>query len=521
MYQGPIAVSRFKRETAPWVSLSWLAVAEPVRHERLDTTTGHEREAVMRPRLVVKAALATLALICTAIAADAQGLSANELSSRTIERRAIEAVIWGMPAVNTDLMLQEMLTKTQAKVGQVVYWGRPMEWHNQTLTPNPDAIYFMVFFNTKDGPLVLDLPPGGANGSFNANIVTTWQMPLEDAGLLGADKGAGGKYLILPPGYKDKAPDGYAALQSDTFGGYMLFRANLKSHGDADVAKAIAHGKQMKVYPLAQAANPAPTVFVDAKDVVFDSTIRYDASFFQNLDRIVQTEPWLQRDRAMIDPLKSLGIEKGKPFRPSQQATKLLGAAAREAGAYLEALYDKGWGDFFAKGHWRSAAAPEIAKAQSTAYADPDAYPIDLRGVTYSFGFVGIKRLGAGQFYLIAIQDNRGVALEGGKTYRLRVPPNVPIEQYWSVTAYDRKTHALIRNMPRASRSSQILELQKNADGGVDLYFGPRAPQGKESNWVPTDPKRGFELMLRLYGPKKAFFDKVWVLPDVENFAAK
>jgi hypothetical protein len=464
------------------------------------------------------ALIVAFALSCLAGIAAAQTPSPED---RLVQSRAVEAVIWGMPAVNTDLMLQEMLTKTNAKVGQVVYWGRPMEWHNQTLTPNPDAIYFMAFFNTKDGPIVLDLPPGDSNGSFNGNIVTTWQMPLEDAGLLGADKGAGGKYLVLPPGYGDKAPDGYVALQSDTFGGYMLFRANLKSHGDADVANAIGYGKRMKVYPLAQSDNPPVTLFTDAKDVVFDSTIKYDASFFEHLDRIVQGEPWLGRDRAMINQLKSLGIEKGKPFSPNSQTTKLLDAGAREAGALLESLYDRGWGTFFAKEQWRAAAPSDVVKAQSTAYADANAYPVDLRGTTYTYGFVGIKRLGAGQFYLIAIKDKSGAALDGGQTYRLTVPPNVPIEQYWSVTAYDRKTHALLRNMPRASRSSQIPEMQKNADGSVDVYFGPKAPQGKESNWVPTDPERGFELMFRLYGPKKEFFDKLWVLPDVERLAAQ
>ena len=99
------------------------------------------------------------------------------------------------------------------------------------------------------------------------------------------------------------------------------------------------------------------------------------------------------------------------------------------------------------------------------------------------------------------------------------MPPNAPVEQYWWVTAYDRQTHALIRNMDRASRASNSTEVQKNPDGSVDLYFGPEAPAGKETNWVPTDPLRGFELMLRAYGPKKEFFDKVWVLPDVEKVA--
>ena len=136
-----------------------------------------------------KALLVAFAFLCAAGAARAQSLSADDLARRMIERRAVEAVIWGMPAVNTDLMRQQMLTKTSGKVGQVIYWGRPLDSKNQTLTPNPDALYFMTFFDTKDGPVVLDLPPGDANGSFNGNIVTVWQMPLEDAGLLGVDKG--------------------------------------------------------------------------------------------------------------------------------------------------------------------------------------------------------------------------------------------------------------------------------------------------------------------------------------------
>jgi hypothetical protein len=89
----------------------------------------------------------------------AQTPAPDQLTQRSTERRAVESVIWAMPAVNYDLMLQEMLSKTDGKVNQVVYWGRPLDWRNQTLTPNPDAIYFMAFFNTKDaGPMVLEIP---------------------------------------------------------------------------------------------------------------------------------------------------------------------------------------------------------------------------------------------------------------------------------------------------------------------------------------------------------------------------
>jgi hypothetical protein len=415
-----------------------------------------------------------------------------------------------------------MITKTAGKVGQVIYWGRPLDSKNQTLTPNPDALYFMTFFDTKDGPVVLDLPPGDANGSFNGNIVTAWQMPLEDAGLLGADKGKGGKFLVLPPGYKDKAPDGYYPLQSDTFGGYMLLRSNLTSHSDADVEASVAYGKRMKVYPLAQAANPPATVFVDVKDVDFDSTIRYDASFFENLNRIVQAENWIDRDRAMIDPLKLLGIEKGMPFNPTDATKVLLTSAVREAGEWLEQRYDAGLTPFFSdKSRWTFPAPLDLIKEGQSGYADLNQYPTDSRGLAYSYAYIGIKRLGAGQFYTISIRDKEGDAFDGARTYRLNVPANAPVEQYWSVTAYDRQTHALIKGMPRASRSSQIPELQKNADGSIDIFIGPKAPAGKDANWLPTDPARKFELMARFYGPKPEFFEKKWVLPDVEKVAAQ
>jgi hypothetical protein len=466
--------------------------------------------------------LATLAVICAAASAPAQNLSTEDLARRSIERRAVETVIWGMPVVNYDLMLQEMLTKTAGKVNQVIYWGRPLDWKNQTLTPNPDTLYFMAFFNTKNvGPIVIDVPPAGPEGSLNANFVNIWQMPLEDAGLLGLDKGAGVKLVMLPPGYSGKIPDGYVALQPGTHGSYALFRSNLASHSDADVAKSVAYGKRVRIYLLSQASNPPPTVFTDVKDVLFDSTIRYDESFFVGLDRIVQSEPWIDRDRVMIDQLKSLGIEKGKSFAPTAATKQALAAGIREAQMALEARYDAGLPPYFEGTHWTFPAPPELIQAAQAGFAEPNSYPVNSRGLAYSYAYIGIKRLGAGQFYLINIKDKDGQSYDGAKTYVLRVPPNAPVEQYWSVTAYDRQTHALIKNVDRASRASNAAEVQKNPDGSVDIYFGPKAPAGKESNWVPTDPARKFELMFRLYAPTKALFEKAWRLPDVEKVAAQ
>jgi hypothetical protein len=469
-----------------------------------------------------KAALAALALVCVTTLATAQSFSAADLTDRTIERRAVEAVIWGMPAVNTDLMYLAMVRETKGSFNQIVYWSRLPDWKNQTLTPNLDAIYLMPFFNTKDvGPVVLEIPPA-EGGSITGNIVDVWQAALEDVGPAGVDKGQGGKILILPPGYKDKAPDGYIALPSETYQGYALLRSILRSGSDADIAKAVAYGKRVKLYPLSQAANPPPTIFVDAINVVFDATIPYDLRFFQSLDRIVQSEPWLDRDRAMIDQLKSIGIEKGKAFNPDPKTQGILKGAAREAQAWLEAKYEAVYSrPFFEGSRWTFPVAPEVSQGQSTFFSKPDDYPVDERGLTYTYGFIGIKHLGAGQYYLMTIKDGNGRVLDGGNSYRLTVPPNVPVKQYWSATAYDRATHALIRDLPRSSRSSQNPDLQKNADGSFDVYFGPKAPAGKESNWVPTSADGRFEVLFRFYAPEQPLFEKTWKLPDIEKLATQ
>jgi len=448
--------------------------------------------------------------------------SANaDVIQRTIHRRATEAVIWGMPAVNAELMFQAVV-QAKGDFNQIVYWSRPLNWKNQTLTPNPDTIYVFPFFNTKDvGPMVLEIPPAD-EGSITGTIDDAWQTALEDVGPAGVDKGKGGKYLILPPGYKDKVPEGYIALPSQTYTGYAILRSNLGSGSDADVAKAVAYGKRVKFYPLAQVGSPPPTTFVDAINVMYDSTIPYDFRFFQSLDHFVQREPWLERDKAMIDQLKSIGIEQGKSFKPDAKTQEILNDAACEAHAWLDVQYEGVFSPPFNEGsHWALPASPDVVEGMQTLFAKPGAYPLDGRGVTYSMAYFSAKHLGAGQFYLMTIKDKEGRSFDGGSTYRLNVPANAPVKLYWSATIYDRATHALIRNLPWSSRSSQNPDLQKNADGSVDVYFGPRAPAGKESNWVPTSADGKFEVLFRLYGPEKPLFEKTWKLPDIEQAKAR
>ena len=316
------------------------------------------------------------------------------------------------------------MTPRVPSTGSFTGLSRP-DWKNQMLTPNPDTIYFMPFFSTKDvGPVVLEIPPAD-DGSITGTIMDCWQMALEDVGPAGVDKGKGGKYLITPPDYKDKALDGYIHLPSQTYQGYALLRSILKSRDDADIAKAVEYGKRIKLYPLSAAAKPPETTFIDAVGVVVDGVIPYDVRFFQSLDRMVQAEPWLERDRVMIDPLKTLGIEKGKPFKPDSKTADIL-KAPQGGSRMVRCAVRK-----------RLRALQRRQSLVSSGRQGPDGigrkriqqteiYPTDGRGTLFYFAYTTVKHLGAGQFYLFVSRDKDGNPLDGSATYRLHVPPNPP-----------------------------------------------------------------------------------------------
>ena len=238
----------------------------------------------------------------------------------------------------------------------------------------------------------------------------------------------------LPARTRRATGDGYIPLPSRTFSGFALLRSNLKSGSDADIAQAVAYGKRVKFYPLSQASNPPETKFVDAIDVVFDSTIPYDLRFLDTLDRFMQREPWL--DRVMIDFLKTIGIEKGKPFNPDETTRKVLNDAVREAHAWLDNKYANMFTPPYYKGaHWGLPALKEVIEGLETDFANPNAYPVDGRGVTYYYAFFSPKHLGEGQFYLMEIANKDSKSFDRGRTYRLNVPANPPAFTYIEPTS--------------------------------------------------------------------------------------
>lgn len=434
--------------------------------------------------------------------------SSEDLARRAIERRAVETVNWGIPVVSCERMHHAMVAAGGA-VNQIAYMPRLQNWRNQTLTPNPDLVYFIPFIDTKHvGPMVLEIPPAD-EGSITGTVTDWWQSALEDVGPAGADKGEGGKYLILPPQYQDTPPDGYILVPSDTYRCQALLHSVLTGGSEAELSDATAYGWRIRLYPLTQAADRPETVFLDVSDRVFDATIRYDLSFFRSLDDVVQHEPWLGHDTAMIDILKSIGIEKGRRFNPDVTTRELLEASALEAQAWFSARFETSYPPYYEGRQWVVFGPPEFRETLHT-------HTVDERGLVRYYSFSGAKRAGGGPCSLFTVRDKDGRLLDGGNHYRIRLPAHVPVDLYWSAVAYERATQTFFRHIPHPGVSSRTSDLVTNADGTVDMYIGRMAPGSAPGNWIPT--KAGlFELCVRFYGPGKPLFDKTWTLPDVER----
>ena len=438
----------------------------------------------------------------------------DSLRQKVLYGRAFEAAVWGMPAVNYRLMYDAAVAAGMAD-NQLVWWPGRMTWRNQSLTPNPDVIYLMPFYDTRNGPVVLEIPPA-VGGKINGSVMNYWQAAIEDVGPAGVDAGTGGKYLILPPAFADEVPDGYLPLRSDTSTGYALLRSIPADGSDESLQQAIDYATKIGFYPYRADGTPGMTTKIDVLSAVYDAKIGYDASLFDVLDSVVQVEPWLDRDRVMIDQLVTLGITRGQDFKPDPDTQQVLATAAEDARAWFAERYRHLFDStYYPDAHWTVPASEAFVTSTEEGFTDTESYPVDDRGLTFTFAFFSTRHLGKGQAYLMAIADADGSPLDGAATYRLTVPADVPVSQYWSATVYDSTTHTFIEGADRLSCSSHTPGLVTGEDGTVEVYFGATAPPGLDGNRVPTG--ENFEVLFRLYGPQDAYFDKTWTLPDLQR----
>ena len=460
---------------------------------------------------------AALALAGLAMPASGQGYSPEELARRTVERRAVEAAIWGMALVNVDAMRQAYF-RAGAKYNDVIFWSNPNTWMNQTTTPNHSTSYVMFFVNLKDGPVVVEIPEAREQALYGT-LINAWNEPQLNVGNTGHDKGKGAKYVMLPPGYAGEVPAGYVPVPCTTFNAYSLLRIIIPTQGAEDVRKGIDYLHTLRLYPLANAGAPAPIRFIDVAGKPFEAVPVYDASFYASLAGMVSEENVQERDLAVMGQLHTLDIGKGLTFAPDAATRQALDRSAAEAHQWMMEGYATNGTPTWPKAGrtWRFLLDIPLAEGTKLTFVEPGKdIRVDVRSYAW-FAMFGPVVPPPPQLYVKTYETGRHERLDGGNTYRLRIPANVPTSQFWAVDVYDAATGAFIRESPVVGLDSYRDSLRKNADGTVDVYFAPKAPVGQEGNWVLTREGKPYFVMFRIYGPKREAVDGTWVLNDIDE----
>ena len=381
------------------------------------------------------------------------------------------------------------------------------------LTPNTVSIYQGMWMELGDEPMVIETPP-----SVLGFIDDAWFQYVTDFGNAGPDKGQGGKFLILPPGYEGEVPEGYYVARSQTYGNWVVWRG---FQVDGSTRQAIdATRSQFRMYPLSQKDNPPTMNFVNVSGVPHNTIHRMDYGYWDELNEAIQAEPVNGLSPEVRGLLASIGIEKGKPFEPDERMEKILTEAAKIGSVTARALTarprdprfyvypgERVWTNPLVGGRYdfmMNGGLMHDARIYMHFYAT---------GITPA---MAARNIGVGSQYLIAYLDKNNDALDGGKTYRIHLPPNVPAKNFWSFTLYDNQTRSMLQSDQRFPGVDSLGKVKANADGSYDIYFGPKAPKGMEHNWIQTVPGKSWNTIFRLYGPLEPFYDQTWKPGDPE-----
>jgi hypothetical protein len=425
---------------------------------------------------------------------------------------ACQAYLWALPLVSYAQWKTQHYDVFGATGSDLV---RYLSYQDRLglITANATTPYILNFFDlSASGPLVIELPAGPTAGG----VSDFWQREVGAMGEMGPDRGQGGKYVILGPGMDepDDLGDDYRTLRSSGVNIMFGFRTL-----DPDPERSDALVRAVRIYPYADRENPAPTRIVSPDGRAWTGDQPSGLDYWKRLHAIYQSEVVDERDRFYLAMLKQLGIEKGRPFAPSERLTRILeqGAAAGELMAQANTFAKRfGQGSYWPDRRW------EVAIVLDDSAQRGDGYDELLERASWFYEAVSFSEAmksqtpGVGQAYLGSYTDGDGAWLDGGRSYTLHVPANVPAKLFWSATVYDVATRCLIDNeQQRGDRGSRDAELVTNDDGSVDLFFGPTPPAAGQSNWVQTIPGKHWFSYFRFYGPLEPYFDRSWKLGDI------
>jgi hypothetical protein len=458
------------------------------------------------------------------------------LNDELIFQRATQIYLWAMPLINTLGMREGSEKVFGAGYNILPVWKNRLDAKTLVTTPNSDVLYAMSYVDLgKDGPIVFEAPP-----MLQGILLDFWQRPIPvdggkyfgDLGFFGPDEGKGGKFLILPPGYKGKTPKGFYVYRSGTNNVFIFLRAFYQD--PANLTPAVSLIEKSKIYPLGKEASATAMKFPNASGVAANMLPASDFNAFVQLKQLIDNEdPSNIGDKDWLGMLAAIGIEKGQPFNPDAHTKDILDKAAKTGYKMSRVI---GFRDsvngrsfiVYPNRHWLNPVADGTPQnpggVVDLGWYRKDRGYLDLNTRTWFFtdyyslspGMIS-QTPGKGAKYVIAFKDSEGKPLDPGVTYRVSLPANVPAANFWSLTLYETENASGYNNgQPYPSLGSRDKPTQ-NPDGSTDLYIGPEAPAGKTGNWLKTVPGKAYFAILRFYGPTIAAIDKSWVPGDFEK----
>ncbi len=433
--------------------------------------------------------------------------------------RGVETFLNGIPATSLEGIHHGMNDVGATKFNQVVLFDELMDSNPLWLTGNTSTIYASAILDLREGPMVVEVPAGSGPGTVNDAFFRF----VVDMGFPGPDRGKGGKYLILPPDYKEDVPEGYFVANSTSYINWLILRGFLVD-GKTDFSVKM-YKEGLKIYPLKDKNNPPEMEFISGSNKDYNTIHANDFSFYEELNEVVQREPISFLDPELRGLFASIGIEKGKPFAPDERTKKILEDAVKVGNATARAIVFNSREDdavIFENSHWETGFLGgdyRWLKDKGNGGRFLDARTRFFYAATVNTPAMVLKMVGKGSQYAIAFRDAEGASLDGDKNYTLTIPANAPAKDFWSLVVYDPQTRSELQTTQSLpSISSKRTPLVANEDGSYTIYFGPEntAPEGKEANWLQTVSGKSWFTILRLYGPLEPYFDKTWRPGDIE-----